>query len=257
VNELRRVKSERELELMTYACSIADGAMAATADKVQPGATMVELSEEIEHQLRARGSRVPSFPTHLFSYGLHRHDSQDATGLEPIAEGEPVMFDFGAVWEGYCSDFGRTVAIGDPGDEFERVYDAVISAQAAGLAAVKPGALAREVDAACRQVITEAGYGEWFRHRTGHCIGLDVHEYPFISEEDETPLEPGMTFTIEPSVFWPGRVGVRIEDIVLVTDDGGVKLNEYSADMVVVEGSPKLGHDHTVTPTGDPCCGAP
>ena len=109
----------------------------------------------------------------------------------------------------------------------------MIAAQAAGLAAVKPGALACEVDAACRQVIVDAGYGDWFRHRTGHCIGLDVHEYPFISEEDRRP-RGGMTFTIEPSVFWPGRVGVRIEDIVLVTEDGGSS-STSTRDMVVVD----------------------
>ena len=145
------------------------------------------------------------------------------------------------------------MAVGDTTDEYERVYDAVIAAQAAGLAAVRPGVLAREVDAACRQVIVDAGYGEWFRHRTGHCIGLDVHEYPFISEEDETPLEAGMTFTIEPSVFWPGRVGVRIEDIVLVTEDGGVKLNEYSNAMVVVDGSPSLGSGGAAPDGGSAC----
>ena len=103
--------------------------------------------------------------------------------------------------------------------------------------------MAKDVDSACRQVIVDAGYGEHFRHRTGHCIGLDVHEYPFISEEDETPLEVGMTFTIEPSVFWPGRVGVRIEDIIVVTETEGVRLNEYSEDMVVVDASPSIISD--------------
>jgi len=257
-NPMRRIKSPAEIELMASACRVADAAMGVVTDDIADGAVERDLVEELNRLLHLDGSRGVSFDTAVWGMGPSTtRDASDRETSSQVHRGSGVSFDFGAVIDGYCSDFGRTVAIGDPGDEFERVYDAVISAQAAGLAAVKPGALAREVDAACRQVITEAGYGEWFRHRTGHCIGLDVHEYPFISEEDETPLEPGMTFTIEPSVFWPGRVGVRIEDIVLVTDDGGVKLNEYSADMVVVEGSPKLGHDHTVTPTGDPCCGAP
>lgn len=233
VNELRRVKSDRELELMTYACSIADRAMAATAGKVQPGVTMVDLHEEIEHRLRALGSRLPSFPTHVFSYGLHRHDSQDATGLEPIAEGEPVMFDFGAVWQGYCSDFGRTVVAGEPHPEYLRCYEIMLAAQEAGRAAAVPGALARDVNAACRAPIEDAGLGEYFRHRMGHGIGVDVHEWPFISEEDETPLEAGMTFTDEPSIFWDDTLGVRIEDIVVCADGGGRYLNEHPRDPVV------------------------
>ena len=233
VNELRRVKSERELELMSKACSIADGAMAATVDKVHPGVTMVELHEEIEHQLRARGSRVPSFPTHIFSYGEHRHDSQDPTGLEPIAEGEPVMFDFGAVWQGYCSDFGRTVVAGEPHPEYERAYEIMLAAQEAGRAASVPGALASEVNAACRAPIEEAGLGEHFRHRMGHGIGVDVHEWPFISEEDATPLEAGMTFTDEPSILRDGTLGVRIEDIVVCAEGGGRYLNGHPRDSVI------------------------
>jgi len=233
VNELRRVKSERELELMTHACKIADEAMAATADKVQPGVTMVDLHEEVEHQLRAHGSRSPSFPTHIFSYGLHRRDSQDETGLEPIAEGEPVMFDFGAVWQGYCSDFGRTVVAGEPHPEYERCYEIMLAAQEAGRAAAVPGAPASEVNAACRAPIEEAGLGEAFRHRMGHGIGVDVHEWPFISEEDETPLEAGMTFTDEPSIFWDGMLGVRIEDIVVCAAGGGRYLNEHSREPVI------------------------
>ena len=233
VNELRRVKSDRELELMTHACSIADRAMAATEDKVHPGVTMVDLHEEIEHQLRVLGSRLPSFPTHMFSYGQHRHDSQDPTGLEAIAEGEPVMFDFGAVWQGYCSDFGRTVVAGEPHAEYERCYEIMLAAQEAGRAAAVPGALASEVNAACRGPIEEAGLGETFRHRMGHGIGVDVHEWPFISEEDMTPLEAGMTFTDEPSILWDGALGVRIEDVVVCEPGGGRKLNAFPPALIV------------------------
>jgi Xaa-Pro aminopeptidase len=233
VNVLRRVKSDRELELMTHACSIADRAMAATADKVEPGVAMLDLHEEIEHQLRRLGSRLPSFPTHIFSYGAHRRDSQDETALEPIVEGEPVMFDFGAVWQGYCSDFGRTIVAGEPHREYERCYELMLAAQEAGRAAAVPGALASEVNAACRAPIEEAGLGETFRHRMGHGIGVDVHEWPFVSEEDQTPLEAGMTFTDEPSIFWDDTLGVRIEDIVVCAEGGGRYLNSHPREPVI------------------------
>ncbi len=137
--------------------------------------------------------------------------------------------------DGYCSDFGRTVQVGAPPKDFQRVYDTVMAAQAAGIQAVRPGVPASSVHAATRQVIVDAGLGEWFRHRTGHCIGLDVHEKPFISEEDETPLQAGMTFTIEPSVFRPGHYGARVEDVIVCEEEGGRKLNEYPTAMVVNE----------------------
>jgi Xaa-Pro aminopeptidase len=234
VNELRRVKSPAELEEMTHACRIAEEAMVATTPKVAPGVSTVELAEEVEHQMRIRGSRTPSFPTHIFTFG--REDSRDSTlptGTEPIRPGEPILFDFGAVHNGYCSDFGRTIVSGEPPPEYERVYDVMLSAQEAGRAAAVPGALAREVNAACRAPIEEAGLGDFFRHRMGHGIGLDVHEHPFISVEDETPLEAGMTFTDEPSIVWPGHFGVRIEDIVVCADGGGRRLTELSTAAVI------------------------
>jgi Xaa-Pro aminopeptidase len=226
VNALRRVKSPLELEVMTAACAMADEAMAATVPKVQPGVTTIELAEEVEHQMRIRGSRTPSFPTHIFTFG--REDSRDSTlasGTEPVRDGEAVMFDFGGVHRGYCSDFGRTVVCGEPPPDYDRVYDVMLAAQEAGRAAAVPGALAREVNAACRAPIEEAGLGEHFRHRMGHGIGLDVHEEPFISVEDGTPLEAGMTFTDEPSILWPGHFGVRIEDVVACAEGGGRRLN--------------------------------
>jgi Xaa-Pro aminopeptidase len=220
VNRLRRVKSEAELELMARACSIARETMDAVGPHVRPGVTMSELVEEVEHQLRLRRSR-PSFPTHVFTWGEPRLDSGEATAHEPLAEGDPVLFDFGAVVEGYCSDFGRTVPCGEPPPGWTDARDAMLAAQEAGRAAAVPGSTAREVNAACRAPIEAAGLGEGFRHRMGHGIGLDVHERPFLSVEDETPLEAGMTFTDEPSIVLDGRFGVRVEDIVVVTPEGG------------------------------------
>ena len=234
VNRLRRVKSDLELEIMTEACRIAEQAMAATAKRVAPGVSPLELVEEVEHQLRAYGSRTPSFPTHIFTFG--RDDAPDNTlpnGAEPIRAGEPVLFDFGAVHRGYCSDFGRAVVAGEPPADYERVYRVMLEAQEAGRAAAVPGALAREVNAACRSPIEDAGLGEHFRHRMGHGIGLDVHEQPFISVEDETPLEPGMTFTDEPSILLPGRFGVRIEDVVACAEGGGRRLNSFPSEPML------------------------
>lgn len=224
VNELRRVKSPAELELMARACELAREAMDATAPRVLPGVTMGDLQEEVEHQLRVRGSRSPSFPTHIFTSGSRPLDNQEETANEPLPDGEAVLFDFGAVVDGYCSDFGRTIVCGEEPEGFAEARLAMLAAQEAGGAAAVPGALARDVNAACRAPIEAAGLGAGFRHRMGHGIGLDVHEHPFLSVEDETPLEPRMTFTDEPSIIVDGRFGVRVEDVVVVAESGAVLL---------------------------------
>ena len=221
VNGLRRVKSEAELELMGKACLIAREAMEAVAPRVEAGASMSSLVEEVEHQLRTRGSRTPSFPTHIFTWGTRRLDSDGPTALDPLEEGEVVLFDFGAVADGYCSDFGRTIPCGEPPPGWEDARRVLLEAQEAGRAAARPGVPAAEANAACRAPIEAAGLGDGFRHRMGHGIGLDVHERPFLSVEEQTPLEPGMTFTDEPSILVDGRFGVRVEDVIAVTPDGG------------------------------------
>lgn len=236
INPLRRIKAPDELDRMTAAARIVDEVMAVIGPRVRPGITEAELAAQVNLEMARRGSRVESFDTGIISTG--RFDQRDAgTRLttQPIRAGTSVSFDFGAVVDGYCSDFGRTIFVGEPDAEFQRVYNLVIASQAAGIKAAHPGVTAREVDRASRQVIDDGGYGKWFRHRTGHAIGLDVHEYPFISEEDETPLEPGMTFTIEPSIFWPGHVGARIEDVVVCEPSGARKLNRYPEALVVNE----------------------
>jgi Xaa-Pro aminopeptidase len=233
VNELRRVKTVEELEAMQRAISTVEQTMAAVTPLVVSGTTMAQLAEAVEHELRAAGSRTPSFATHIFT-GLDEHDLDSHTGTarEPLTEGTSVMFDFGGVVDGYCSDFGRTIYCGDPPDDYREAYEIMLAAQEAGRTAANAGTPASEVNAACRRPIEEAGLGEHFRHRMGHGIGMDVHERPFISTEDDTPLEVGMTFTDEPSMIIPGRFSVRIEDIVVCEEGGGRKLNGYPAALV-------------------------
>ena len=208
--------------------------MPAVTPLVVPGVTMAELAEAVEHELRSAGSRCPSFTTHIFTgLGQDDFDSGTATALSPIPANTSVMFDFGGVVDGYCSDFGRTICCGDPPDGYRDAYETMLEAQEAGRAAARAGAVARDVDAACREPIERAGLGEHFRHRMGHGIGMDVHERPFLSAEDETPLEAGMTFTDEPSIIVPGRFALRIEDVIVVEEGGGRKLGSYPAALVV------------------------
>ncbi len=234
VNGMRRVKDEDELAAMGRAVDTVEKAMAAVTPLCVAGISMGGLVEAVEHELKVAGSRCPSFTTHMMTgFGPTELDSGNARAWEPIPEGTSVMFDFGGVVDGYCSDFGRTIFIGEPDDEYRHTYEVMLAAQEAGRAACTPGTLARDVNAACRKPIEDAGYGEYFRHRMGHGIGKDVHEKPFVSEEDETPLEAGMTFTDEPSIMIPGGHSVRIEDIVVCAEGGGRYLNSYPKDLVV------------------------
>ena len=236
VNALRRVKTDEELAAMGRACRTVEQAMAAVAPQVVPGVTMTELRDEVELQLRLAGSLTPSFATHIFT-GLDADslDSGAATAGDPLPADAAVLFDFGGVVDGYCSDFGRTVVAGEPSPELLHAYDVMLAAAEAGRAACRPGALARDVNAACRGPIEDAGLGEHFRHRMGHGIGLDVHERPFLSPEDETPLEAGMTFTDEPSIIVPGAFGLRIENVVVCAEGGARVLNDYP-DALVANG---------------------
>jgi len=235
VNELRRIKSDDELAAMERAIATVEQTMERVTPLVVPGVSMLELVEAVEHELLAAGSRCPSFATHMFTgLGDDDYDSTTGTARDGIVDGTSVMFDFGGVVDGYCSDFGRTIYCGEPPDDYRDAHEVMLAAQEAGRAAASAGTTARDVNAACRRPIEEAGLGEHFRHRMGHGIGLDVHERPFISAEDETPLEPGMTFTDEPSIIVPGRFSVRIEDIVVCEEGGGRLLGSYPSALVAI-----------------------
>nr|PZN56027.1 MAG: hypothetical protein DIU68_07110 [Chloroflexota bacterium] len=152
--------------------------------------------------------------------------------LPPVS----ILFDFGAVYEGFCYDYGRTVCFGEPQGDQQRVYDLVMAAQAAGVAALKAGeATTEQVDAVARQVIEEAGYGSAFRHRLGHGIGRDVHEPPFLTRGDQTPLREGMLFTIEPSILQFGGFSARVEDVVVARPGGGEKLTNGFQQLIVID----------------------
>jgi Xaa-Pro aminopeptidase len=233
VNEMRRVKDAQEIEAMIRAIAPVERAMAAVTPLAVPGVSMAELVESVEHELRRAGSRCPSFTTHMFTgFASGDYDSGLETAWDPVPEGTSIMFDFGGVVDGYCSDFGRTIYCGEPSAEYREAYEVMLAAYEAGRAAAAVGVPAREVNAACRRPIEDAGYGEHFRHRMGHGIGMNVHERPFLSPEDETPLEAGMTFTDEPSIMIMGGFGVRIEDIIVCEEGGGRTLNSYPTALV-------------------------
>jgi Xaa-Pro aminopeptidase len=235
IEQMRWIKEAVELEVMTTSARICDVVMAEITAEVHAGVTEAEIASKVDHLMVVHGGRTPSFDTGVFALGpSSTRDASIRIAGQPLSEGDALCFDFGTVVEGYCSDFGRTLHIGEPNDRYIEAYDVVIASQEAGRRVAVPGSTGREVHAATRKVIEDAGYGEWYRHRTGHCIGLDTHERPFISEEDTTALEPNMTFTIEPSIFWPGTLGVRVEDIFVCAPGGAYSLNDYSKKLVSV-----------------------
>ena len=188
---------------------------------------------------RALGAHLVETGHQLATFGIvgsgpngasPHHEAGDRT----IRQGDTVVLDFGGRLAGYCSDISRTVSVGEPSGEVKEVHAIVQEAQEAAFNAIRPGVAAQDVDRAARRVIEDAGYGENFIHRTGHGIGLEEHEHPYIVQGNERLLEPGMSFSIEPGIYLEGRFGVRIEDIATVTEDGGMRLNHAPRELAVV-----------------------
>ncbi len=216
---LRMVKDEEEIAKLRRACSIAADALEEAIDRVRPGIKERDLALWLEVRMREMGAEGPAFPF-IVASGPRGSLPHATAGDREFQAGDMVTFDVGCRYFGYHSDITRTVAVGTPQAELQRVYQVVRAAQEAGIAAVRPGAQARDVDAAARQVIAKAGYGERFGHGTGHGVGLEIHEWPQISSRSDDTLEPGMVLTVEPGIYLPGVGGVRIEDTVLVTSEG-------------------------------------
>ncbi|MFJ5261918.1 M24 family metallopeptidase [Streptomyces sp. NPDC088387] len=230
---LRAVKDAAELELMTAAGAAADAAFEQIRQVAFGGRRETEVAADLAALLRRFGHEQVDFT--IVASGPNGANPHHEAGDRVIERGDMVVLDFGGLKDGYGSDTSRTVHVGEPTDEERRVHDLVRTAQQAGYDAVRPGAACQDVDRAARAVIADAGHGDRFIHRTGHGIGVTTHEPPYMIEGEERPLVPGMCFSVEPGVYLPGRFGVRIEDIVTVTQDGARRLNNTTREMVVVD----------------------
>ncbi|HUQ38906.1 MAG TPA: Xaa-Pro peptidase family protein [Acidimicrobiales bacterium] len=231
---LRAVKDADEVAALRAAAEGADRVAAALLGGDIPlvGRREIEVSRELGERLRAEGHQRVNFA--IVGSGPNAASPHHEPGDRVIGTGESVVCDFGGTMDGYCSDITRTVFTGDPPPEFRGLYDVLQEAQAAGVAAARPGTPCEEIDAAARDIIDAAGFGPEFLHRTGHGIGLEEHEDPYLVAGNADLLEPGHAFSIEPGIYVEGRWGARIEDIVVAGDDGPIPLNTADHSLTVV-----------------------
>jgi Xaa-Pro aminopeptidase len=232
VESLRLVKDDGEVARIEAAARIADDALLAIVRRLLDGPTEAEFGLELDTEMRRRGASERSFET-IVAGGPNGAKPHARPGARRIARGDLVVIDFGAMVDGYRSDMTRTFCVGEPDADQRRMLDVVTAAQAAGVVAVAPGIEARQVDAACRDVITEAGLGDRFVHGTGHGVGLDIHEAPWVNARSAATLAAGHVVTVEPGVYLPDIGGVRVEDTVLVTAEGNRPLTRAPKDPVV------------------------
>ena len=231
--DLRMRKDKVEIAKMKQAVAITEAALAATLEKVNIGMTEREIANTLLLEMLGRGAESLPFEPIVLT-GPKSALPHGAPGDRRVESGDLLLFDFGVNVGGYASDITRTFAVGMLDDELRRVYDVVKRANEAGCQAARPGVEIQEVDRAARKVIVDAGYGQYFTHRTGHGLGLEGHEPPFACEGDTTLLEPGMTFTVEPGIYLPGKGGVRIEDDVVITPDGCESLTTFDRELSVI-----------------------
>jgi Xaa-Pro dipeptidase len=233
--QLRMVKDEAELAHMRRACRIAEGALGRLlADgAIRSGRTERQIAADLQVALLAEGSQGPGFSPIVVS-GPNSAQPHAAPSDRVLADGDLVILDWGAVDEGYQSDLTRTFVLGQPAAAVERMYDAVLAANQAGRMSARPRTPAQEVDRAARRAIVQAGYGEYFIHRTGHGLGLETHEPPYLVEGNGDLLEVGMTFTVEPGIYVPGLGGIRIEDDVVITELGSETLSTLPRELAVL-----------------------
>ena len=233
VNNLRAAKDEEEIAFMVEAQRITDEVFAEIVKFIRPGLTEREVAAKLVYELLRGGAEKVSFDPIVVSgpNGSHPHGIPSD---KKIASGEFVTIDFGCMYGGYCSDMTRTVAVGEPTEEMRRVYNTVLEAQLAGLAATKANIPGKEIDAAARKVIEDAGYGEFFGHGYGHSLGLEIHESPNASSSEEKCLPVGAVVSAEPGIYLPGRFGVRIEDVAVFTADGCRVLTKSPKELLVL-----------------------
>ncbi len=232
LTSLRQIKSAAELTAIRQAQQLTDDTFAAILPRITPGRTERELMLDLEFTMRRMGSEGVAFDFIVVS-GKNSALPHGVPTDKPLEQGDFITMDFGAVVNGYRADMTRTVALGGVSDEQRRVYDAVLAAQAAALAAIRPGVICREVDSVARRMI-DAHYAGCFGHGLGHSVGIDVHESPSFSTRCETLLAPGMVMTVEPGIYLAGQYGVRIEDMVVITADGCENLTHSPKELLII-----------------------
>ncbi|EIA5048418.1 aminopeptidase P family protein [Staphylococcus pseudintermedius] len=226
IRALRNVKTADEIDTLRQAAKLADKCMKIGVAFLKEGVTEREVVNHIENEIKKYGVNEMSFDT-MVLFGDHAAAPHGTPGDRQLKNNEYVLFDLGVIYNHYCSDITRTVAFGQPDDKAQAIYDIVLKAEQTAIQHIKPGVTISELDDIARGIITEAGYGEYFPHRLGHGLGLEAHEYQDISSTNQNSLEAGMVLTIEPGIYVPNVAGVRIEDDILVTEDGYESLSGY------------------------------
>ena len=233
MTELRSSKDEEELSCMTAAQRIAEGALAQILKEIRPGMTEKEIAARLNYLMVSAGAEKTSFDT-IVASGPNGSMPHAVPGMRKVREGDFITMDFGCVYKGYCSDMTRTVALGRPSDEMRNVYDIVLQAQLAGIAAARAGVTGAAIDGAARKVIQDAGYGSYFGHSFGHSLGIDIHEAPNAAPGNDKPMPDGAVVSAEPGIYLPGRFGVRIEDVMILRPDGAQVITKAPKALLVL-----------------------
>ncbi|WP_342510663.1 Xaa-Pro peptidase family protein [Sporosarcina sp. FSL K6-1522] len=234
LNTMRNIKSEDELDNLRKAAALADYAIEVGCREIAEGKTELEILMAIEFEMKKKGAEKMAFDTMVLS-GPKTASPHGTPGDRKIQQGDFILFDLGVVYNGYCSDITRTVAFGEPSEDMRKIYETVRQAEQAAVDFVRPGVQAMAIDKAARDVIEDAGYGQYFTHRVGHGLGISVHEFPSVTGTNELALEEGMVFTIEPGIYHPEITGVRIEDDVVVTADGVEVLTKFPKELQIIQ----------------------
>ena len=233
LNDLRVVKNKQEYTLLKKAASLADLGIKIGVESIREGVSELEIAATIEYELKKQGVQQMSFATTVIS-GEKTASPHGVPDQTTIQKGDLVLFDLGVVYEGYCSDITRTVAFHSITEKQQHIYETVLAAEEKAIAAANIGITAGKLDQIAREHISAAGYGEYFTHRLGHGIGIDVHEFPSLHGESDVELVEGMSFTIEPGIYLPGEGGVRIEDMVFITKNGAESLTTYPKKLQII-----------------------
>ena len=233
INQIRSVKTQDELDKIMHAQQIAEQALDLLRPQIKVGAVERELALTLDYTMQKLGAQAVSFETILIS-GKETSKPHGVPSDKKIERGDFVTIDFGALYHGYHSDMTRTFAVGEVSDKQAEIYDTVLQAQLAGLNALAPGKICKDIDAVSREIIKTAGYGDCFGHGLGHGVGVEIHEFPYLNPRCDAALQVGNVVTVEPGIYIPDFCGVRIEDMALITADGRANLTNYPKDLIIL-----------------------